>query len=154
MTLGAPPCAGRQQHGGPHRCQMTTLTSPRNRAEPSPTTSHTHTADPPTRSSPLNYRGPLPAPQAPFSPQPPRAEARGSNRKCGSKRARDTTEVRGQEGGRTRQDSRRMRGEGGLGASPETRRGWGGTCPGGWGGVPRQPGLFLWLQLQSCNMFR
>ena len=53
---------------------MTTLTSPRNGAKPSPTTSHTHTADPPTWSSPLNYRAPYPGPR---HPSPPTTKGRG-----------------------------------------------------------------------------
>ena len=53
---------------------MTTLTSPRNGAKPSPTTSHTHTADPPTWSSPLNYRAPYPRPR---HPSPPTTKGRG-----------------------------------------------------------------------------
>ncbi|XP_024851801.1 basic salivary proline-rich protein 4-like [Bos taurus] len=65
-----------------------------------------------------------PPPPGILLPPPPRAEGRGSERQRGAKRARDTTEVRGE---RTGQDSRGTRGEGGLGASPEARRAWGGA---------------------------
>ncbi|CAN0375329.1 unnamed protein product, partial [Rangifer tarandus platyrhynchus] len=98
VTHGGPQCAGRPPPGGPRRRQTTTPHPPETgRALPHhlvhPYGRPPHA--PGTPFSPLNHRGPLPAPasQAPFS-----LHHQGQRRwEAWRQAGRDTTEVRGRE---------------------------------------------------------